>query len=235
MPFLKSLLALLLFACGIISAQADVVPGVFGTGIAADGSLLAAGATDPHWQLVASADPAAPGPATHVVNSLPTPPWPAQGPDSKWIAPQADQSNGNAAGAYRYRTSFDLTGFDPATVELRIVLRSDNTVPEVLLNGVNTGLTFTNGFETAGTQFLSSGFVVGVNTLEFVVNNEGGATGLRCELLATATVMPADFKSRAEVQGPTWCSPGRPSSLATNWKPAPVLQRSPGRPFPPRP
>jgi len=202
MPLFKSLLAYLLLACGIISAHADVVPGVFGTGIAADGSLLAAGALDPHWQLVASADPASPGPVTHVVNNgFPIPPWAAQGPDSKWIAPKADQSSGNAAGAYRYRTSFDLTGFDPATVELRIVLRSDNTVPEVLLNGANTGLTFTNGFETASTQFLNSGFVAGVNTLEFLVNNEGGPTGLRCELLATATVVPEDFKSRAEVQG----------------------------------
>jgi hypothetical protein len=193
---------LFLPVCGILSLRADVVPGVFGTGIATGGSLLAAGAVDPHWKLVASADAASPGPDVQVVNNgFPIPPWPAQGPDSQWIAPKADQSIGNPAGAYRYRTSFDLSGFDPASAELRIVLVSDNLTTGVVLNGVTTGLAFTNSVSVWDTKFLNSGFVSGVNTLEFIVQNDGGPTGFRCELLATATVVQEDFQPRAEQQG----------------------------------
>jgi hypothetical protein len=136
-----------------------------------------------------------------VNNGFPIPPWPAQGPDSQWIAPKADQSTGNAAGTYRYRTSFDLSSFDPASAELRIVLVSDNLTTGVLLNGVATGLAFTNGFSAWDTKFLSAGFVAGVNTLEFIVQNDGGPTGFRCELLATATVVQENFQARAEQQG----------------------------------
>jgi hypothetical protein len=187
----------------MLPVRAAVVPGIFGTGLAPDGSLLAAGAVDPHWTLVASADAASPGPDAQVVNNgFPIPPWPAQGPDSQWIAPKADQSSGNAAGAYHYRTSFDLSGFDPASVELRIVLVSDNAVTGVLLNGAGTGLSFTNGFNSWETKFLGSGFVAGLNTLEFIVNNDGsGPTGFRCELLATTTAVEESFELRLQEQG----------------------------------
>ena len=67
----------------------------FGTGVAADGTLLVAPAVDPHYILAASADPNFPGPNAIVVSNV----WPIasgvwllNGPNSVWIAPQADQS-----------------------------------------------------------------------------------------------------------------------------------------------
>ena len=61
------------------------------------------------------------------------------------------------------------------------------------LNGVGTGLT-SGGFLSYTPPFtLNSGFVPGVNTLDFLVNNAGDApnpTGLRAELSATADTGP---------------------------------------------
>src|SRR5258708_1116292 len=84
---------------------------VFGSGVDGAGNLLADGAADPHYSLVASADSGFPGPYAYVVNSTvwPIPPWLADGPKSNWIAPQRSQSSRNAPGNYTYRTTFSLT------------------------------------------------------------------------------------------------------------------------------
>jgi hypothetical protein len=37
---------------------------------------------------------------------------------------------------------------------------------------------------------INSGFINGVNTLDFIVNNDGGPTGLRVELSGTSSVAP---------------------------------------------
>lgn len=167
------------------------LPGVFGTGVAADGTLLEAGATDPHYKLTASADELYPGPDAIVLNDgwpIEAGVWMLNGPASKWIGPQADQSGtaGNAEGDYTYETTFDLTGFDASRVQLIGGWATDNTGVDILVNGVSTGLT-AGGFGSLAPFTISSGLVAGVNKLAFKMNNlpaTPNPTGLRVDLKA---------------------------------------------------
>ena len=158
------------------------------------GNLLSAGSTDPHYTLIASADPGSPGPAARVVNEgFPIGPWMANGPTSKWIAPMASQSTGSAAGNYTYRLSFDLGGLQPGTASITGQWSSDNAGTSVLLNGVPTGDANSGNFGAFVPFSISGGFVSGINTLDFVVNNAGDTanpTGLRVELSGTAEIEP---------------------------------------------
>ncbi|MBL0122651.1 MAG: hypothetical protein IPP88_07920 [Betaproteobacteria bacterium] len=65
---------------------------VFNTGVAADCTLLPGGSVDPHYTLIASAEPSLPGPNAIVTSQIADGYWIAQGPDSKWIAPSANQA-----------------------------------------------------------------------------------------------------------------------------------------------
>lgn len=183
--------ALLLPQCLLGAA----IPGLFNTGVDAKGALLASGAVDPHYRIVQSVDPSFPGPNAYVVvEAWPIPPWVANGPGSKWIAPQADQSGGNRSGDYVYRLQFDLTGLDPTTATISGKWTSDNTGTGIRLNGVNLGFSNDGDFSVLATPFsITSGFVDGTNTLDFVVNNapaDNNPTGLRVELSGSAEPLP---------------------------------------------
>ncbi len=190
--------ALALLAAG--SARAATIPGLFNTGVDNAGALLAPAAVDPHYRLVQSADAAFLGPNAFVVNETwPVAPngggpWLANGPVSKWIAPQAPQATGNAAGNYTYRLTFNLTGLEPSTALITGRWTSDNAGPGVLLNGVTTGFTSDGNFPALGNPFtISSGFIDGINTLDFVVNNADvtvNPTGFRAEVSGTADLQP---------------------------------------------
>jgi hypothetical protein len=60
----------------------------------------------------------------------------------------------------------------------------DNTVTDILINGVSTGFT-ASSFSTFTPFTISSGFVQGVNTLDFVWTNASGPSGLRVEVAGT--------------------------------------------------
>ncbi len=176
----------------LLGIEAASIPGLLNTGVDANGTLLSSGTVDPHWTLVESADSAAPGPAAYVVvgSGFPIPPWLENGPDSRWIAPQANQSSGNRPGDYLYRLTFDLTGLEPATAVVRFRWSSDNTGTDVRLNGHSTGIGYDGNFGAFSADFtLTEGFIEGLNTLDFVVNNAGDSvnpTGFRAELQGTA-------------------------------------------------
>ncbi len=70
---------------------------LFNTGVAADKSLLVGGQTDPHYTLLESADLAFPGPEAVVASQIADGYWVANGPSSKWIAPQANRPYPGAA------------------------------------------------------------------------------------------------------------------------------------------
>ncbi len=163
---------------------------VFGTGVDGAGNLLADGTADGHYSLVASADAGFPGPSALVINStaFPIPPWVADGPKSKWIGPQRDQSSGNAPGNYTYRTQFSLAGFDPTTAILTGQFAADDGAT-MRLNGAQVAVTG-SGFSAFTPFTISSGFVAGTNTLDFVVLNGGSSpnpTGLRVDSRARRT------------------------------------------------
>ncbi len=175
------------------SSGAAPIPGLFNTGVDNNRALLANSAVDPHYQLVQRADGTASGSNAFVVIDtlypiVGTGPWMASGPGSKWIGPMANQSTGSAAGDYRYRTTFDLTGLEPGTAIITLRVSSDNAIAEVQLNGTPTGLAYDGNFVAfSGTLTINSGFVDGTNTLDFVVNNAGttaNPTAFRAEFLS---------------------------------------------------
>ena len=195
-----------LFLFGICFASAETIPGLFPTGVDANGQLLSSGSIDPHYLLVESADSNYPGPNTHVVHDAhPIGAWMAHGPNSKWIAPRETASN--AGGQYTYQTTFDLTGFDPSTAVLTGQWSHDNAAVDIKINGVSTGQTFSGGFTNFEPFSVNQGFVEGSNTLEFTINNNGsGSTGIRIELSGSADLIgnaPPQTQREGEPLGPS--------------------------------
>jgi hypothetical protein len=180
---------------------------LFNTGVSDTGMLLPDGEVDPHYQLWQSPDPQFPGPDAQVTLSTDWPFgfWLADGPNSKWISPRADVSNGNASGIYIYRTTFDLTGLDPATAVINGQWTSDNEALDIQLNGVTTGIShFGAGTFAAFAGFaITNGFSAGTNTLDLVVHQDasGTATGLRVELSGT-TRLPVSTRPTVSLVSP---------------------------------
>ncbi|RYZ10346.1 MAG: hypothetical protein EOO73_01885 [Myxococcales bacterium] len=155
-----------------------------------EGIVLEGGAVDPHYTLLESADATLPGPDAVVATSIAEGYWLPQSDASKWIAPTPDQpypgppSPCNATGTYVYRTSFDLTGYDPDSLTITGGWAADNSGADIRLNGV--GLSLPAGSYTPLTAFtIDGGFLSGVNTLDFVVTDVGCPNGLRVELTAS--------------------------------------------------
>jgi hypothetical protein len=153
-------------AAAVAGLLAGVIPALtvqaapitlFNTGVDNNGVLLAPGAVDPHYTLLGTS-PA--GPTAYVVipspgSPFPIPPWFADGPASMWIGPLANEdvfptaANPGYGGVFDYRTTFDLTGFNPATAVITGGWSTDNHGVDILINGISTG------FTTSDTQFLS--------------------------------------------------------------------------------
>src|SRR6185312_11088667 len=125
----------LLWLLAATTAFSGSIPGLFNTGVDGTGALLANNEVDAHYTITASADPDFPGPdAFTLLPGFPVGPWLAEGPLSRWIAPQADQSTGNQPGSYTFTTTFDLTGLDVASAQISGQITADNSVTAVRLN-----------------------------------------------------------------------------------------------------
>jgi hypothetical protein len=92
---------------------------------------------------------------------------------SAWITPTTHTFGPETN--YTYKTSFDLT-------TAKIVGRYANDDPLVGMAINGHALTVSGGAMGSWTSFtIASGFVAGINALQFTVNNTGGPTGLRVE------------------------------------------------------
>ena len=156
------------------SACAVPVPGLFDTGLDSAGVALPAGAVDAHYALIASADPVYPGPHALVASGLASGNWIANTATSQWVAPATDENwpgmgTALAAGDYVYRLSFSLAGIDPATVSVSGSYGADNACV-IQLNGTPQGSGITS-YNPLVAFALASGFVAGINHLDFVVTN----------------------------------------------------------------
>lgn len=185
--FTKSALVASIASLALWAGQAQAAPitSLFNTGVDASGTPLADNALDPHY-VITSPAASTPFVATSA-GGYPIGEWIGDNATSAWIAPTADTFD--AAVTFVYRTSFDLTGFDPASALISGVWATDDPGTDILINGASTGnasCCFT-GF----TPFsITSGFVAGINTLDFFVFNSGGPTGLRVEMTGTADPVP---------------------------------------------
>lgn len=160
---------------------------VFNSGIADNGVSLPGGYIDPHYTLINSADPGSPGPAAYVFEDVPYNYFEGNTASSAWIGPADSAFGGSSAGGnFTYQMAFDLSIYDPNSAAIFGTWSTDNQGVEILINGQNTGMT-ANDFSQWYPFSITNGFVAGLNTIEFVVNNSGGPTALRVELSGTAT------------------------------------------------
>jgi hypothetical protein len=172
---------LLLSACVTVasgSLSASVIFGVCGSGFTngSCGTLAADGATDGNFTLSTAVEIAGPGALVVSQTGFPigSHNWIADSALGKWIGPHSPEVN-DAPGAYTYTETFDLTGYNLATVVLTGAFASDNSAV-VTLNGSGT-LATSAGFTSLTGFTISTGFVAGLNTIAFVVTNAAGTTG----------------------------------------------------------
>lgn len=189
----KTVLAIALAAAAFTSAQAASISGLVNTGVGAAGTqdanyaltVLSGATVLPNDHAFISADNVWPvGKA-----------WLANSADSKWITPTSNVGawlDPVVDGVYDYRLKFDLTGFDPTTAAFTGRFAADNSVV-VRLNGQEIA----NGhkFDSWRSFGASTGFIAGINTLDFIVTNghqvDDNPTGLRAEFVSSVvTAVP---------------------------------------------
>lgn len=162
---------------------------LYNTGVNGVGGLLGNAAVDSHYSVVA-----APGPYTTAYTGnggvLPTG-WIADGPASRWIGVTSFMGEWRPTGTYTFRTTFNLTGLNPSSASISLNIASDNNC-DVFLNGVHTGITTPfAGFSSFSAYNINSGFLPGINTLDFSVYEPGSTpSGLRVQISGNANVVP---------------------------------------------
>ncbi len=180
------------------SVRAEVISGLYNTGVTSSGILARDSSPDPHYTLV---NPTA---TAFVADSLAYPfvpnGWLPDGPLSKWIDPLPNQSIGNPPGYYTYETTFQLAGGDPTGVVISGQWSIDNIGANILINGHSTGIYYDEPGDysfNAWSNFIlpSTFFVDGINTLEFITYNTDNGngntpTGLRVEMSVQLPTQP---------------------------------------------
>jgi len=156
---------------------------LFNTGVNAQGAALASGAKgDPHYTLTSV--PSGASSTVQIGTSGTQSGWTSSSAPSAWITPVGGSGN-VPTGVYTYQTTFDLTGFNPTTMVISGQVMADDQVT-IQVNSAAT-VSSTANYYTGVTFKLNTGFIDGVNTLTFYVNNTGGPTGLRVAMTGTAS------------------------------------------------
>lgn len=168
-------------ACTTNSLAASI-PGLQNTGDGTPNSL------DPVWQLVLDPSGGSVPRAATIISPLDgAPPFFWYGTEStslpagaNWIGINANVNEypGAPDGIYEYELQFDLTGYDPPTASFVYQSAADNEVTGATLNG--NSIAIDTRVPGGGNQFnalssnltVSSGFVPGLNTLIFNVDND---------------------------------------------------------------
>jgi hypothetical protein len=165
---------------------------IFNTGENPDGTLATPGLADPNYT---DANPD----NTVFVLTAPNPAWIAPDTTAQYVGPDSGDGSSFGGGFYHldYLVSFDLTAFDPSTVVIDGQWSTDNLGDEISINGAPLGDT-SPGFGSFAPFTISSGFVSGVNTLDFNWENDGGPGGLLVEF-TSATGTPESTPEPATV------------------------------------
>jgi hypothetical protein len=124
-------------------------------------------------------------------------------PSSQWVGPAAAQATetSSVSGNVTYTVQFNLTGFTLSTASLILDVAADDFVNSITLNSTPifapTSGEKSAGMWTSGVSVgpVTSGFITGLNTLTFVVDNSAsdgttsccGPTGLIVSADVTAT------------------------------------------------
>jgi len=132
-------------------------------------------------------------PAQAFVVTTPAGAWAPPIAGTAWIGPSANQAIAGlccANSSDTYESLFSLAGLNPSTATLSFTMLVDNDIT-VVLNG-NT--VYTNGaplstitYSTPFSFTVNSGFIAGTNTLDFIVGNGFGATGVDASISGAAS------------------------------------------------
>ncbi len=168
------------------SLPAAPIPGLFNTGVDDTGTPLVGGngVIDPHYVILSGpGDENYPIPAVTYFNGayFADQPGGTNG-DSRWISVNRNGSNGSS-GTYDFQTTFSLTGLDPGTASITGKFAADNHITQTLINGVVVPGATSNTFAAYTDFSISSDFVSGLNTLEFIVLDDGAPMALRVDSL----------------------------------------------------
>ncbi|MEB3123438.1 MAG: hypothetical protein VKL41_19720 [Snowella sp.] len=108
--------------------------------------------------------------------------WIANTQTARWIGPNTASSTG-PVGDYSYTTTFTLPSFSEASIVGQIAV--DDRITDILINGVSVGNPVPLSSWTTIQRFsISTGFVVGTNTIEFKLHSIGGPTGLQIDSIS---------------------------------------------------
>ena len=148
-----------------------IFSGLFPTGFGTNGVLLGDNEVDAHYKLWISADPALLGPNTFAPANVAD--YNANDTASRWIAPGT--AIGGVRGVYTYRTTFLVDSATPIGSTLTASVLSGGSLT-VYLNGQPTGIAnltpaFPGPHRIVFPFTITNGFVAGVNTLDFEVDN----------------------------------------------------------------
>jgi hypothetical protein len=188
---LKKLAALMIAGAitGFAStAQADVITGLYSTGVDNSGVTTTTDAADLHWSL--NGGNAYTG---AVSGTWPVGVWVSNTNTSQWITPSTNAAQSydmSSNGFYTYSLSFDILNTqNPLTAVFTGQFAVDDRVTAITLNGI-TLFSGSEGSDSAWTDFsASSGFITGANTLTFTVENiglsGGNPTGLDVDFLTS--------------------------------------------------
>jgi hypothetical protein len=146
--------------------------------------LAPVGNADPNYTLVS-----APAGASSTVATVSTANgnWYQPTGVPQWIDPSGSGDGAEPFGIFVYTTTFTIgAGEDPSTAILNLNFAADDLVG-ILLNG-NSVFGPGGSFSSLTALTVNSGFQIGVNTLEFDVDNSGGGpTGLYVEASGSVT------------------------------------------------
>ncbi len=169
------------------------VTDLFNTGVNNAGALLGPAVQDPHYRLISAPAGVPIGPGSLEQWSVPGY-FSQPTASSQWIQPLVEGNAPASPPNYVFGTTFTVPAGETALF-LSGTWAADDSGVQVLLNG--NPLASTPGpFNNQQQAFsFTSGFVPGVNTLQFVVNNTALNTGLQVQGLSVrTTAIPFEFE-----------------------------------------
>jgi len=183
------LAAIAALVLGALPGLAWSAPLLYNTGVDDAGNPIASNAVDSHYQITGSGVFGPNAYAKHDGDGYPIQAgvWLLDDGVSSWIVPSTNFFFGDQAGVtdrMTYRLRFDLTGYLPASGTVTGRWAVDDTGLDMRLNGVSVpGATGNNqpNYAAWSNFTISSGFIDGINTLEFDTESTLNPTGLRVE------------------------------------------------------
>ena len=172
------------------AANAIIIPGVYNTGLGAGGSALAAGDGQIDANYIVTATNATGVTVGNHALTYYNPAYLQDGPLSR-IVNGTGNGNGDAGTTTTFATTFSLAGFDSTNATISGQALFDN-FGEIFLNGNQVGPTITGFGSLAPFGTNANFFVSGLNTLSFVLHNQGGPEAFQVAgLTVTAEALPS--------------------------------------------